>query len=276
MRERETIRSLQRGLEVLKVLQSNPSRRWHDIHVATAISKPSLLRILNTLRTGGRRFAPPRRRPVPAEHVHTNRRETAIVRSGRRGGRARAGPALPKSINGRPICSSRPATTCNDGRLSLAQTLSLSIRAPQSTRSDTVRANWLLTGVGRAYLAYCPDKERDAISGGCASPRNLRTTSHTIQDGSSGILAETRQRGYASATEFSSAGHYNRPPFDDGLAAIAVPLLRSGARARIDQHISSDEDGLSRCQEFAARHFADLRAAAREIVASLHGPTKRQ
>ena len=34
------------GLKVLKVLQSEPIASLHDIHLATAISKPSLLRIL--------------------------------------------------------------------------------------------------------------------------------------------------------------------------------------------------------------------------------------
>ena len=49
----ETIRGLQRGLHVLEVLQSNPISSLHDIHLATNISKPSLLRILATLQQAG-------------------------------------------------------------------------------------------------------------------------------------------------------------------------------------------------------------------------------
>src|SRR5258705_3759451 len=49
----ETIRGLERGLQVLQVLQSEPISSLHDIHVATAISKPSLLRILATLERAG-------------------------------------------------------------------------------------------------------------------------------------------------------------------------------------------------------------------------------
>src|SRR5712691_13502154 len=48
-----TIRSLERGLQVLQVLQSNPITALHDIHLATSISKPSLLRVLNTLERAG-------------------------------------------------------------------------------------------------------------------------------------------------------------------------------------------------------------------------------
>ena len=49
----ETIRGLERGIQVLRVLQSRSISSLHDIHLATRISKPSLLRILSTLeRTG--------------------------------------------------------------------------------------------------------------------------------------------------------------------------------------------------------------------------------
>src|SRR5439155_16253740 len=49
----ETIRGLERGLLVLQALQTNPISSLHDIHLATRISKPSLLRILNTLERAG-------------------------------------------------------------------------------------------------------------------------------------------------------------------------------------------------------------------------------
>ena len=49
----ETIRGLERGLQVLKFLHSEPISSLHEIHAATAISKPSLLRILNTLERAG-------------------------------------------------------------------------------------------------------------------------------------------------------------------------------------------------------------------------------
>src|ERR1700752_2685679 len=45
----ETIQGLQRGLRVLKFLQSQPIASLHEIFIATRISKPSLMRVLNTL-----------------------------------------------------------------------------------------------------------------------------------------------------------------------------------------------------------------------------------
>ncbi|TMJ92612.1 MAG: hypothetical protein E6G77_25305 [Alphaproteobacteria bacterium] len=49
----ETIRGLERGLLVLQALETNPIASLHEIHLATRISKPSLLRILNTLERAG-------------------------------------------------------------------------------------------------------------------------------------------------------------------------------------------------------------------------------
>src|SRR5215216_4117163 len=53
MAKSEIIRGLERGLQVLEVLQSNPASSLHDIYHATKISKPSLLRILHTLERFG-------------------------------------------------------------------------------------------------------------------------------------------------------------------------------------------------------------------------------
>jgi len=49
----EMIRGLERGLQVLQALQSSPIASLHDLFLATRISKPSLLRILNTLEHAG-------------------------------------------------------------------------------------------------------------------------------------------------------------------------------------------------------------------------------
>ena len=53
MQRAETIKGLQRGLQVLEALQASPTSSLHAIHLATRISKPSLLRILNTLERAG-------------------------------------------------------------------------------------------------------------------------------------------------------------------------------------------------------------------------------
>jgi IclR family mhp operon transcriptional activator len=49
----KTIRSLQRGLQVLKALNATPTSSLQDVYHPTQIPKPTLLRILLTLKHSG-------------------------------------------------------------------------------------------------------------------------------------------------------------------------------------------------------------------------------
>src|SRR5262245_49692643 len=49
MANQETMRGLERGIRVLEALELQPISSLHDLHLATAIPKPSLLRVLQTL-----------------------------------------------------------------------------------------------------------------------------------------------------------------------------------------------------------------------------------
>ena len=78
--------------------------------------------------------------------------------------------------------------------------------------------------MGRAYLAYCPEKERERILA-------LLRKSGKTEDGLAGdlkrldrILAETRMKGYGIRDQSFVGGAYGRHS-PDGLAGIAVPLL---------------------------------------------------
>jgi IclR family transcriptional regulator, mhp operon transcriptional activator len=133
--------------------------------------------------------------------------------------------------------------------------------------------NWLLTGVGRAYLAFCPDKERDEIL-------NRLRKSHRPDDRLAHdpkrldrIFAETRRRGYGTRDPLFTGWNDSTPGRDDGLAAIAVPL-RDRTRVHGSINILWIRTAFT-VEEFAARHLADLQAAASEIVASLQKPAAR-
>ena len=49
MPNQETMRGLERGLRVLEALESKPISSLHDLHLATGISKPVLLRMLQAV-----------------------------------------------------------------------------------------------------------------------------------------------------------------------------------------------------------------------------------
>ena len=81
------------------------------------------------------------------------------------------------------------------------------------------------------------------------------------------------RRGYGTRDPAFTGGNYGIPPTDDGLAAIAVPLL-DRTRVHGSINILWIRTALT-IEECAARHLADLKAAAAEIVASLHARPRR-
>jgi IclR family transcriptional regulator, mhp operon transcriptional activator len=266
----ETIRGLERGLKVLQVLQSQPIVSLHDIYVATAISKPSLLRILTTLEAAGlvsRRLADGHYRLSTL---------TGVARGRDRHDRV-AEVAAPIMVR---LCE-RVKWHCDlhvpagDHMERRETTRAYSpFFTPYKFGRNPVRfpAPWLVAAVGRAYLAWCPQKERERILARlrksnepvdrlAREPRRFDT-----------ILREVRRRGYAARDPSFVGGIYGSPAYDDGLAAIAVAL---SDRTRVYGSINLIwvKTAFS-VEEFAARHLADLQEAAREIVSSLQRATK--
>jgi IclR family mhp operon transcriptional activator len=130
---------------------------------------------------------------------------------------------------------------------------------------------WLLTGVGRAYLAFCPERERETILQTLRKSSKPEDQLARQPERLNKILAETRARGFATRDPTFTGAHYGGVPMDDGLAAIAVPLLD-----RTNVHGSINILWIKAAftvEEFAARHLHDLQSAAAEIVKSLgHHP----
>src|SRR5438046_2785704 len=99
----ETIRGLERGLLVLQALQTNPIASLHEIHLATRISNPRLLRILNTLERAGY---------VARRLVDGHYRISSFARVGRKRDRydrvaEAAAPVLDRLCHGRPHGAAR-------------------------------------------------------------------------------------------------------------------------------------------------------------------------
>jgi IclR family mhp operon transcriptional activator len=237
----------------------------NDIHIATRISKPSLLRILNTLERAGL---------VSRRLADGHYRISALTREARKRDRydgvaEAAAPVLDRLCQ-KVLWPSDLLVPAGDHmeRRETSQAQSPFFRRPSQRNRVGQPVGWLLTGVGRAYLAFCPDEEREAIL------RRLRR-SDKPEDRLARepkrldkILTETRQRGYGTRDTIFVGGNYGGPPQDDGLAAIAVPLL-DRMRVHGSINILWIRTAFS-VEEFAVRHLADLQAAAAEIVESLH------
>jgi IclR family mhp operon transcriptional activator len=266
----ETIKGLERGLRVLQVLQAKPIASLAELHAATAISKPSLLRILKTLQRAGlvsQRMADGQYRLSTFSGVVRRRdRHDRVAEA--------AAPVLERlceKVNW-PSDLFVPVGDCMELRETSRP------RSPFvlffSSKLVGVHVGWLMTGVGRAYLAWCPEREREDILSRlrksdlpedrlAREPKRLQA-----------ILSETRSRGYGTRDPAYLSGRYGSYPRGDGMATIAVPLL-DGRRVHGSINILWIRTSHT-VEDFAARHLADLQDAAREIVASLQRPTNRR
>jgi IclR family mhp operon transcriptional activator len=264
-----TIRSLERGLKVLQALQENPISSLHDIYQQTRISKPSLLRILHTLEQSGlisRRLADGRYR-ISANLSHLARKRDRYDRVAEA-----AAPILDR------LCQkiSWPSDLMVPAGDHMEIRESSRVRTPFAIyfMHDRIGTpvNWVLSAVGRAYLAYCPENERQkilALLRKSDKPENrlARDTRRVDQ-----ILAETRAHGYGTRDSSFTGGPYGRQA-PDGLAGIAVPLVD---RTRVHGVINIVWAKFAReIDDMVRDHLADLQAASYEIVESLRDQTRR-
>ena len=129
----ETIRALERGIEVLAVLQSNPisSLRRYSSRDAHPQAQPAAHP--QDVRAERHRVTSPCRRSLSDEHVHARPRASAIatLTSPRRRHRCWIGSA--GRFSGRPTCSCRQAIAWNGGKPAVRIRRSSSIRATASS-----------------------------------------------------------------------------------------------------------------------------------------------
>jgi IclR family mhp operon transcriptional activator len=270
MAKTDTIRGLQRGLEVLKALQANSILSLHEIYLATGISKPSLLRILHTLEAFGmvsRRLADGHYRLSTATHKARKRdRHDRVAEA--------AAPILDRLCQ-KVSWPSDLFVPAGDHmqRRETSRLLTPYFNHPNYLTRVGQPVNWLMTGVGRAYLAFCPAQERDSIIQLLRKSDQFEDQLARDSKRIERILAETRARGYGTRDPAFVGGLY-RGPKDDGLAGIAVPLL---GRTRVHGSINILWIRTAMTiDECAARYLADLKAAAAEIVASLQGRARQR
>ena len=267
----EMIQGLQRGLRVMQTLQTCSIASLNDIHRATRISKPSLLRILRTLEYAG---------VVSRRLADGHYRLSAVARGGRKRDShervAEAAAPVLDSLCQKVKWPSDLLVPAGDHMERRETSRALSPLITHSVcltpREIGTKVNWLLTGVGRAYLAFCPPSERERILAKLLrsdKPEDLLARNPARLEE---IFAETRQRGFGVRDPGFVGGPYGTPPIDDGLAGIAIPL-QDGRRVYGSINILWIKTAFT-IDQFAARHLEDLRAAAREIVTTLKATSK--
>lgn len=260
----KTIDALERGLVTLKTLQEMQAASLRDLHLRTGIPKATLLRILLTLERQGliwQRLADGLFRPsyTLQEQARNLGRVDRLIEC--------AAPEL-ESLQRNILWPSDLAV-----RSGAAMTLCESNRTRSyfMVNRDKIghEINILRSAVGRAYLAFCPDDERDEILEALQQSRRAGDELASNRRYVAQLLRETRALGYGVRERtFGGAYDKSRSVHDDGLSALAVPILIPGGAIAGCVNIVWIER-LFKASEMAARHLSDLQGAAARIASKI-------
>jgi IclR family mhp operon transcriptional activator len=126
------------------------------------------------------------------------------------------------------------------------------------------RANLLRSASGRAYLAYCPDQEREAVLRRLAEREVAGHELARDQEAMKLLVETTRRRGYSVRVP-DFGGHYSKPrtEVDDGRNSIAMPI-RSGGQVLGCVNLTWRRKALSVAQ-VVSRYGGELHSAVARI-----------
>lgn len=260
------IRALERGLDVLHLLRQHEGRSLQQLHEASALPKPTLLRILHTLEAGGLAW-----RAIYDGQWRCSVMLTLGVRPPERFLRLAELAAPHLAALQRKALWPSDLLIYNDYRMELAEsTRRLSGLSMNTRYSLGYRVDLLLSAPGRAWLAFCADEERaDALRHYRAHPpanaRGRAVLAHEID----AILAETRAQGYAVRDALFGGSEDDIAVFDDGFDAIAVPILAGTQVPGCINLVWPRRYGLR--AKVVEAHLEDMRATARAIAESIPG-----
>ena len=248
----------------MKYLQDHYPSTLNDIHQATGLPRPTLLRILRTLELGG------------------------MVRRGMGDGLYRNGYRLQRLAENldetdrlAEIAAPILDSLCQKVRwpsdvvvLRRWEDEKAVMEVKETSRAHSpFTVNHILIGfgvnipmsaAGRAYLAFCPVDEREEIITLLAASNE--PANYCVRDRAkfNRVLDGVREQGYAVRDRNFVGGYPDVRPFpDDDLQAIAVPIQTAervhGAVTLIWLRQAMETD------EFVSAYLSDLRAAADEI-----------
>ena len=257
------IQSLERGLHVLAKLREMRAASLHDLHRATGIPKPTLTRILYTLYRQGL--------------VWQRMADGAFLPSHLMLQRGRLDDTAWLVEIASPVLERLCERVMWPSVLSVPRLDHMEVVETNSPRAyfDELpagpigfRANLLRSASGRAYLAFCPDAEREAV---LRRLRDRDVVGHELAHDPVAvrrIVAATRRRGYSvRAPDFG--GHYSktRRELDDGRSSIAMPV-RSGGHVLACVNLTWRRKALTLTQ-VVDRYAGDLRTAVTAIEGRL-------
>ena len=259
----KTINALERGLDVLRKLNERHGQSLAELHAATGIPKPSLLRILDTLEASGfawraigdgryrRRFALILRPSIADELLAIGEIAAPFLENLRR-----------------TVIWPSDVLVFRDFRMELVETSRRQSTLGVAMYPLGYRVEMFLSAPGRAWLAFCSDAEREAVLADAAlHPPMLQRSRDLLRGGLAAILDETRRLGYASRDPlFGGADDKDISVIDDRLDAIAVPLMAGGRVLATMNLVWPRKYRLK--EQIVREHLADLQETAASIAAA--------
>jgi IclR family mhp operon transcriptional activator len=250
----ETVRGLERGLSVLAALERYPGLSLRDLHRETRLPKPTLLRILGTLEANGyarrriddgiwRRTA--RGQPEPSTVIE------ALLLD--------VGCDVLDEFCRRVIWPSDLAVY-RDGAM---QILESSRRLTPFLINRTgvgLRVPVLQSGLGLAWLAFCPDEDRAEITARLAASNDPFDRPARDPAYVDSLVAATRAKGYG----IRAKGYQPRRSMsEEKTCGIAVPVYARGRVVAVINLVwilsAFDEEG------FVALYLSQLTNVAAKI-----------
>lgn len=255
----KTVRALERGLEVIERLREAESLTLNDLHLHTKLSRATLLRALKTLEQRG------------------------WVQSGREGGVYRPGPKMFDSTTGKrlhrtladlavPILNDLGKKVVWPSDVGICRGHSMVILESSRRNSPFVinrkaigrRPSLLKSAMGRAYLAFCTQDERERLL------ERLRRSTHpddklvAMTSLVDRILRDTHSRGYGVREPGYWAG---ADDYGGEVSSIAVPVMVGETVAACISLLWVT--GVSTVEEFARENLGSLKKAAAKLTRCL-------
>ena len=253
------IDSLARGLVVLQTLQEMRAASLHDLHLETGIPKPTLTRILHTAHQHGLvwqrmvdgAFLPSHTRGRPVE---TDDSEWLVEI---------ASPVL-EELSRRVQWPSVLSVPRLDYMETLETNSSRTYFDALPPRPHGFRVNMLGSASGRAYLAFCPDQELEAVLARLRLKKDRAFRLAHDEVAVRRMVETTRRRGYSvRAPDFGGDHDRPRSEVDDGRESIAMPVRVDG-RVVGCINLTWRRQALS-LRTAVQRHLEDLRTAVRTV-----------
>lgn len=260
----KTIDALERGLIVLDEVRATQGASLQELHARTGYAKATLLRILATLQLRGliwRRIADDYFCPASTLN-EPSRRARVLDLLGQC-----AAPELDR-LQAEVLWPSD--LTVRRGSAMIVRETNRS-QSYFTIRRDNIgfQINMLRSAVGRAYLAFCAEKERDSIL--LALRRSRREGDALANDCAAvaKLLEQTRRQGYG-LREQRFGGDYDKTREDqnDRLEAIAVPITAAPGRLYGCVNIVWIQ-GVRSADQMVEQYLEPLKRAAGAIAASM-------